>query len=377
MACDYHLLPHAGIQTLSPYNPGKSAEELAEEQGLTDIIKLASNENPFGCSPLVIQALHSLSEKKIATYTTAAQHPFRKKLAHTLNIDLEQLIIGNGSDALIPLLQTCFALHTNKHVLTHDAAFISYSIYAKILGIPLITTPLLPNWVVDIDALIASCNEQTGLLFIANPNNPTGRLIPQHEINRLLQNIPKSTILVLDEAYYEFIDPAHTLNYLTILENHPNLVITRTFSKAYGLAALRLGYALSSKPIHAILQRALPPFTVNEAALVAGSAALDDETFVQQTVKNNHQGLQQLQQGFSEQTISYLPSSANFMMFDCGMDALRVYQGLQQHGVIVRPLHAYGIKNFLRVSIGTPPQNRRFLESLKLVRQSIANEGKQ
>lgn len=374
MACDYHLLSHPGIQTLSPYIPGKSAEELAKEQGLTNIIKLASNENPFGCSPMVIEGLHSLTGHNMATYTTSADHPFRKKLADSLNIDLDQLIIGNGSDALIPLLQTCFALHTHKHVLTHEFAFISYSIFAKILGIPVVTTPVRPTWDVDIDALIAACNENTGLIFIANPNNPTGCLISQDEIYRLLNNIPERVIVVLDEAYYEFIDSDQKPNTIVELKNYPNLIVMRTFSKAYGLAGLRLGYAISSTMINAILLRALPPFTVNEAALVAGKAALDDKDFVEKTVANNNQGLQQLEQGFTQLNIPFIPSSGNFMMFDCEMDGLKVYQGLLQHGIIVRPLHAYGINHFLRVSVGTPPQNHRFLESLKSVRQHLAKE---
>lgn len=369
MACDYHLLPHAGIQTLSPYIPGKSAEELAQEQGLTDIIKLASNENPWGCSSKVVDALHSLNAHQIATYTTAANHPLRKQLADTLQIDTKQLVIGNGSDALIPLLQTCFALHTHKHVLTHDFSFISYRIYASMLGIPVVSTPVKPNWEVDIDAMIAACHQDTGLIFIANPNNPTGCLIPQSEILRLLKNIPEQVIVVVDEAYYEFIDPHHQPNLIKELNHYPNLIIMRTFSKAYGLAALRLGYAMSSKPIHTILMRALPPFTVNEAALVAGQAALEDRAFINKTVKSNHQGLEQLKQGFIEQGIPFVASSANFMMFDCQMDSLKVYEGLLRHGIIVRPLQAYGINDFLRVSVGTPTQNRQFLKALKSVQQ--------
>lgn len=365
MPCDYERLPHPGIQSLQPYIPGKSVEELAKEQGLVDIIKLASNENPYGCSQLVTKALSNITSHDISTYTTAATHPLRKKLADRLAIDVSMLIFGNGSDALIPLLQTTFALHCDKHILTHEHAFISYSIYAKMLGIPFITTPLLANWQVDIETLIASCNQETALIFLANPNNPTGLMIPQIDISRLLKNIPETTIVVLDEAYYEYANGITTINSRALLAANPNLVILRTFSKAYGLAGLRLGYAIAGPSIGTILERALPPFTVNEAALIAGMAALDDEDFIEQTVKHNDQGLRQLQSGFNTMGLSHLPTSANFITFDCKTNSTELYQGLLQHGIIVRPLHAYGLDRFLRVSVGTPQQNNRFLDTLK------------
>ena len=365
MPCDYHLLPHAGIQSLKPYIPGKSAAELAEELGSTDIIKLASNENPLGCSPLVTKAMATLSCKQISTYTVAANHPLREKLAKKLGINSEMITFGNGSDVLIPLLQSCFALHCDKHILTHNYAFISYTIYADSLGIPIKITPLLTSWRVDIDAMIASCNEKTALIFMANPNNPTGLLSPQADIERLLDNIPATTILVLDEAYYEYVDDADKLKALSLLARYPNLVITRTFSKAYGLAGLRLGYAIASAYITALLHRVIPPFSVNEAALVAGHAALDDDEFIQRSIKSNKEGLKQLQKGLDQCEITYLPTAGNFITFDCKMDATPLYQDLLQHGIIVRPLQPYGLNNYLRVTIGTQQQNSRFLDALK------------
>lgn len=365
MRCDYSLLPHLGIQSLVPYVPGKSTDELAEEQGLTDIIKLASNENPLGCSRLVTEALADLSTHQIATYTIPAHHPLRGKLAKKLGIDTDRLTLTNGSEALIPLLQICFALHSDKHILTPKCSFIAYSIQAKMLGIPVVSTPLLPNWQADIDAIISSCNEKTALIFIANPNNPTGALICQTEIQRLLQNIPISTILVLDEAYYEYVKEADKLDTTSLLKAHPNLVIMRTFSKAYGLAGLRLGYSIANVQISALLQRVLPPFPVGETALVAGNAALDDNEFIQQTIQNNDQGLAQIQQGLIDLGIDYLPAAGNFVTFDCKSDATPLYQRLLQQGVIVRPLHPYGMNNYLRVTIGTKEQNTRFLDNLK------------
>ncbi|WP_035893567.1 pyridoxal phosphate-dependent aminotransferase, partial [Legionella oakridgensis] len=273
MPCDYNLLPHPGIQTLAPYVPGKSAEELAQEQGIKDIIKLASNENPLGCSPRIIEALTNMSGTKIATYPAVTNHPLRPMLAEKLSIDSEMITLGNGSDVLFSLMMTCFALHRNKEILVHDQSFIAYRVFAKTLGIPIISTPLKANWEVDIDAMIHACHEKTALIFIPNPNNPTGLLLELAEIRRLLNHIPDSTILVLDEAYHEYVHHPEYQHSIRLLSEHPNLIITRTFSKAYGMAGLRLGYAIANKEITAILQRANPPFTVNQAALVAGTAA--------------------------------------------------------------------------------------------------------
>ena len=365
MTCDFNLLPHEGIRSLHPYIPGKSTEELSMELGLTDIIKLASNENPLGCSPQVSAALAALTPKQIATYSISASHPLRQKLANHLGIDKEMIMLGNGSDAVIPLLQLCFALHSDKHVLTHQHAFIAYRIHAQTLGLPVVTTPLLPNWQVDIDAMIASCNTKTALIFIATPNNPTGLAVEPSEIERLLQNISETTILVLDEAYYEYANKAHRFDALRALRTYPNLVITRTFSKVFGLAGLRLGYVVANPQIISILLRAVIPFSMNEAALVAGCAALDDTDFVQQSVNNNTMGLKQLQQGLTKLGLDYFDSQANFILFDWKKDTTCLYQELQHHGIIVRPLHQYGLTNYIRVTIGTLQQNNRFLEKLE------------
>lgn len=364
MPCDFLLLPHAGIQTLAPYVPGKSAEALAKEQGLTDIIKMASNENPLGCSPLVTKALASMSAKQIATYPISAHHPLCSKIATFLGVDAEMITLSNGSDLLYPLLINCFALHQGKHILVHDYAFIVYSIFAKTQGVPVVSTPLQAHWRVDIDAMIAACNEKTALIFLANPNNPTGARIPQTEIIRLLDHIPTCTIVVLDEAYYEFKVSLAENDSLALLAKYPNLVITRTFSKAYGLAGLRIGYAIAQPDISQILLKVLPSFTVSQAALVAAEAALDDQAFIQQTIELNQQGLQQLKAGIKQLELDYLPTEGNFITIDCRQDGGPIYQRLQRFGLIVRPLHAYGLNNFLRVSVGTPAQNTRFLNAL-------------
>lgn len=387
MPCDYDQLPHPGIRTLAPYVPGKSADELTRERGLTDIIKLAGNENPLGCSPLVKLVLADLSGKQIAAYPMSVNHPLRHKLAEKLGVDTDMITIGNGSDSLFCSLLTCFALHNGKHILTHDYAFSSYAIQAKTLGIPVVSMAVKPNWEVDIDALIDACDLNTALIFIANPNNPTGLMICQEDIIRLLDNIPETTIMVLDEAYFEYafevLHPAtcsrdpeilHKSSgsreqiaggrNAELLKKYPHLVITRTFSKAYGLAGIRLGYAIANTQITALLYRIQLPFVVNITALTAGYAALDDDDFIRQTIQLNNQGLIQMQLGLTALGLTHLPSAGNFITFDCGEDSLGIYQRLQDYGIIVRPLHPYGLNQHLRVTIGTQDQNTRFIDTL-------------
>lgn len=364
MTHEYATLPHIGIQTLEPYIPGKSIEELTQELGLTDIIKLASNENPRGCSPRVPLALASLSTQQISNYPIPSAHPLPAALCKMLGIEIDCLTLSNGSDALFQLLINCFALHRDVHILTHDYAFQTYGILAKTYGIPLINTPLLNDWNVNVDAMIKACNEKTALIFIANPNNPTGGYLPHNEIKRLLTHIPETTILVLDEAYHEFIEPQDQKHSIDLMHQHPNLVITRTFSKGYGLAGLRLGYGISHPSIRNLIQRIVLPFTVNQAALTAGLAALEDQEFVQQSAELNRLELNRVRQELIHHGFSCLPSKANFITFDCRMNGITLYNALLKKGIIVRPLQAYGLNNYLRVTIGTTEQNTRFLDTL-------------
>ena len=203
MPCDYQQLTHPGIQHLYPYIPGKSIQEVAQQHGITDIIKLGSNENPLGCSPQVIAALQALPMDKIVQYPVYAHHSFLHELSQFLDVDTDNLTLANGSDALFGFLMICFALGQDKHVMTHDYAFSSYVIQAHTYGIPTVSTPLR-DWQVDIDAMIAHCNEKTALIFIANPNNPTGGWIPTSEIKRLLSHIPETTLIVLFSGYLSF-----------------------------------------------------------------------------------------------------------------------------------------------------------------------------
>lgn len=373
MSCDYQQLPHPGIQTLQPYIPGKSIEELAKEQSITSIIKLASNENPLGCSPKVNEAIRQLSMIQLSTYPAPTLHPLKHKLSHLLQIDENMLVLGNGSDTLFTLLLTLFGLHTNKCMLTHDKAFISYEIQSKTLGIPCGISPVKPKWEVDITEMIRSCSTNTGILFIANPNNPTGLIIPLARIKQLLESIPSSTIVVIDEAYYEYAYSNNEQSALSLLKQFPNLVITRTFSKAYGLAGLRIGYAIAHPPIIELIQRIQLPFTVNQVALAAAFVALDDNDFLAETIELNTFGKQQLQQGLNSLDLITLPSHGNFITVDCGTTSLPIYQHLLQKGIIVRPLTPYGLPNHLRITIGNLEQNTCFLDTLSSILTLIRN----
>ncbi len=364
MSISFDTLPHPGIQSLKPYQPGKSIEALQQETNLNDIIKLASNENPLGCSPHALSALQQLPSITAATYPSYTNHPIISKLAQKLNIKTQQLVLGNGSDTIFGLLTTCFALHTNKHILTHDYAFSTYAIQAHTLGIPVRTVPTTEHLEVDIHALINACTNDTALIFIANPNNPTGLLMSQDSIKELLQRIPSHTLLVLDEAYYEYARSQQEYSSLEWLAHYPNLVITRTFSKIYGMAGLRLGYAMAHPDIVRILIRAQLPFVVNQVALHAGEAALDDDAFITQSLQMNALGMRQMKDGFDALNISYLPSAGNFLTCNIKEDGMKLYHYLLQCGIIIRPLHPYNLSHYLRVTVGTKEQNARFLEAL-------------
>jgi histidinol-phosphate aminotransferase len=222
-------LPHEGIQSLVPYQPGKSIDELKFLYKRDNFIKLASNENPLGASPKALAALRNIDSDRLSYYPAPDYHPLKPKLAEKLGVSVDCLTLSAGSDTLFSLLMTAFALHRNKSILTHDKAFMTYGIQAQVLNIPTQITPLKANWCVDINAIIDACHHDTALIFIANPNNPTGLAIPSEEIIHLLNHIPKTTLLVLDEAYYEFSNPYLAFESIPLLKNHPNLVITRTF----------------------------------------------------------------------------------------------------------------------------------------------------
>lgn len=374
MDVNFQKLPHPGICNLIPYKPGKSIEELAREKGINNIIKMGSNENPLGCSPFVLDAIKKLSPHLLAMYPSPLNHPLIPKLAKKLNIDTSQLFISNGSDYIFNMLLTSFSLHNEKHILTHDYAFSTYAIQANTLNIPVHSIAINSNWQVNVDHLIQACTIKTSIIFLANPNNPTGILINPKEIKYLLDNVPKTTLVVIDEAYYEYAASQLSNTTLEWLSHHPNLIITRTFSKIYGLAGIRLGYAIANPSIIEILWRVQLPFMVNQIALTAAHVALDDEEFIRLSLEINTKGMEQMRQGLDKLGIHYLPSACNFLTFNCNEDSKLLYNYLLDRGIIVRPLHPYKMDNYIRVSIGTEEQNNRFLDALSNYHKRTQND---
>jgi len=371
MNYNFKEIAHAGIKSLKPYVPGKSLTEIQKNHNnKQDIIKLASNENVLGCSDKVLDAIRNITKEDASIYPTSISHPLRQQLSDKLGVNSNMVTISNGSDLIICLLLTCFAANSDKHILTHDYAFSSYAIQATTLGIPVVFTPT-QNWQVDIDAIINTCNSKTSLIFIANPNNPTGSLISHQEIERLINNIPKSTILVLDEAYFEYAENDYNGNSLELLKNHQNLVIMRTFSKVYGLAGLRIGYAISCKEISELMYCIQLPFAVNIVAMIAASAALKDDEFIYKTLKMNKEGLKQMQEGLKILNISYIPTHANFITIDCQKNANNISKELEKDNIYVRPLAPNNMENYLRITIGTKEQNLKVLQSLKKIKEIL------
>jgi histidinol-phosphate aminotransferase len=357
---DFALLTAGGIRDLQPYQPGKPIEELERELGITDIIKLASNENPLGPSPKVLDAVRA-ALKNITRYPDGFD--LTAKLAKYLNVSPKQITLGNGSNQVLNVIaQTFLSPEHNAIVSAH--AFIVYPIAVNMLGAQL-KTIAAKNWGHDLDAMADAIDVQTRIIFIANPNNPTGTWNTGKEIRAFMQRVPANVIVVLDEAYTEYVaNPAYESG-MNLLAQYPNLIVTRTFSKAYGLAGLRVGYSVSSEQVANLLNRVREPFNVNSLALVAAQAALDDPQYLQKSKELNSAGMKQLEIGFRELGLDFIPSIGNFIAVEFKQDAATVYQQLLQRGVIVRPMGVYQMPKHLRISIGLPEENARCLAALK------------
>lgn len=355
-------LANPAIANLIPYQPGKPIDELARELGISDIIKLASNENPLGPSPLAMQAAQQ-AIKNMHIYPDGSGFILKQALAKSLNMATNQITLGNGSENIFEIIVKAY-LTPNDSAVVSQYSFATISIVVQAIGAKLNIAPAV-NYGHDINNMLAAIDNQTRLLFIVNPNNPTGTYTTESEFLRLMDSVPSHIIVVADEAYFEYMDRRDYPNTLKLLDKYPNLIISRTFSKVHGLAGIRVGYAISHPDVADMLNRARLPFNVNSIALVAATAALSDHEHMRKTVALNQQGLKQFEQGLKELDIEYIPSVANFVSIDMKRDALPVYQALLQQGVIVRPLKAYGMPTHLRVTTGNYEENARFLTALQ------------
>lgn len=350
------------VINIKPYSPGKPICELARELGLSNIIKLASNENPLGPGPKAIQAINTeLGE--VARYPVGDAFELRHKLAQHLEVDPEQITFGNGSNEVLTLIAKAF-LNPDVEVIFSQYAFIVYKIASQLTGAKIIETPAR-NWGHDLEAMQNAITTKTRLIFIANPNNPTGTLLKTKQLKQFIENIPDNIIVVVDEAYHEYVQDPEYQSAINWMKQHPNLIITRTFSKAYGLAGLRIGYSISHPEIAKVLNAIREPFNVNHLAQVAAHASLDDKDHVAKSIEINNQGMQQLQHGFDDLGIEYIPSQANFITINVAQPAIEIYEQLLHQGIIVRPLNGYNMPNSLRTTIGLPDENKALLNAMK------------
>lgn len=366
MSSDFLALALPGVQKLSPYVPGKPVDELAREFDLdpASIIKLASNENPLGASPKALAAIRQeLAE--LTRYPDGNGFALKQRLAERCRVQPDQVTLGNGSNDILELVARAW-LAPGLNAVFSEFAFAIYPIVTQAVGAQARVTPAR-EWGHDLPAMLRAIDSQTRVVFIANPNNPTGTWFGPQALAEFLAAVPEHVLVVLDEAYIEYAEGGELPDGLDYLAAYPNLLVSRTFSKAYGLASLRVGYGLSSPAVADVLNRVRQPFNVNSLALAAACAALDDVDYVEQSRRLNEAGMQQLETGLRELGLSWIPSRANFLAVDLGRNAAPVYEGLLREGVIVRPVGGYGMPNHLRVSIGQPQENSRFLEALSRV----------
>ncbi|MCD1610362.1 histidinol-phosphate transaminase [Stutzerimonas kunmingensis] len=366
MSCDFLALAQPGVQKLSPYVPGKPVEELARELGLdpAGIVKLASNENPLGPSPKVLDAIRAeLSE--LTRYPDGNGFALKQRLAERYSVGINQVTLGNGSNDILELVARAY-LAPGLNAVFSEHAFAVYPIATQAVGAEGRAVPAR-NWGHDLDAMAAAIDENTRVVFVANPNNPTGTWFDAAALGGFLARVPESVLVVLDEAYIEYAEGQELPDGLAFLADYPNLLVSRTFSKAYGLAALRVGYAISSPVIADVLNRVRQPFNVNSLALAAACAALDDVDYLLASRKANDAGMLQLETGFRQLGLEWIPSRGNFIAVDFALDAAPINQALLREGVIVRPMAGYGMPTFLRISIGTEQENARFLDVLRQV----------
>lgn len=359
-----------GVQALTPYIPGKPIGELERELGLDHIVKLASNENPLGPSPLALAAAAKVLPE-LHLYPDGGGFELKAALAGKLKVTPGQITLGNGSNDVLELVARAFLSPAVSAVFA-EHAFAVYPIVTQATGALGVVAPAHdgsrgPRHGHDLDAMARAIRPDTRVVFIANPNNPTGTYLGRAELEAFLRSLPDSVIPVVDEAYFEYVRQPDYLNALTWLPAIPNLVVTRTFSKAYGLAGLRVGYAVSSPAMADLLNRVRQPFNVNAPALEAARAALADDAHLEATVRLNDAGLLRLTEALTERGLGVIPSAGNFVTFDLGQPAGPVYEALLREGVIVRPIANYGLPHHLRVTVGAAEENQAFLAALDRV----------
>lgn len=353
------------LATLPVYQPGRPIEEVARELGLpaADVIKLASNENPLGPSPKALAAMQRVLPH-LHLYPDGNAFYLKQRLAAGLGLGPEQVILGNGSNEIIEFIGHAL-MRPGSEVVVSEFCFAIYPIIAKMMGATVVTVPAR-DLGHDLPAMAAAVTPSTSVLFVANPNNPTGTLVSPAEIRSLMERVPEHVLLVMDEAYVEFLEDAPDWVAEIRSGRRPNLLLMRTFSKIHGLAGLRLGYGIGPAPVVSVLEKVRQPFNINALVQAAALAALDDPDHVSRTRANNREGLAFYERELGRLGLAPVPSAANFVLVKVG-EGRRVFGELQRRGIIVRPVDGYGLPEYIRISIGTPAENERCLRALREV----------
>lgn len=352
------------LWAIRPYSPGKPKEALAREYGISDAVKLASNENPLGPSPRAMAAV-SAAAAGLHRYPDGAAHDLTRRLADHLGVPPERIVLGNGSDEIIVMLERAF-LRPGDEVILARPSFLMYEISAHAAGATPVYVPLRDRDT-DLDGMAGAVTPRTRMIFLCNPNNPTGTMIPAADFAQFLKRIPPEVLVVVDEAYIEFARDPNGLRSTGFSGGDHSVATLRTFSKAYGLAGLRVGYGVMPEPVAEVLQRIRPPFNVNLPAQAGAIAALDDAAFLERTVRTVHEGMDFLRAELENAGFQTFPSEANFFLVSVAGGADALFEALLREGVIVRSMTAYGYPDQIRISVGTPEENRRFLAAFRKV----------
>jgi len=350
------------LENITPYVPGKPIEEVERELGLTDVIKMASNENPLGPSPLAVEAIKRYLPR-ISLYPDGNSYYLKSALAGHLNLQEKNIVMGNGADELITLVGAAY-LNPGDEIIMAQPSFSEYDFSARLMDAVPVRVPC-KNFRHDLKAMAAAVTGKTRVIFICNPNNPTGTIVTHQELQEFLAGLPSNILVIMDEAYYEYVgDPSYP-NSLDFLEKGYNVLILRTFSKIYGLAGLRVGYGLAGEQVITDLNTVREPFNVNSVAQVAARAALNDKEHLEAVLRVNTSGKEYLAGEFTRMGLFHLPTEANFIFVDVGVDSRQLFQKLLHKGVIVRTGDIFGYPQFIRVSISTEDANRRFIKALE------------
>jgi histidinol-phosphate aminotransferase len=362
-----HLL-RKGIADIKPYIPGKPVQEVKRELGLEDIIKLASNENPLGPSSLALEAMKAALQE-VHLYPDAECYELREAVATSLRISPNQLIFGNGGEELITLIGKAFINEGDSCVISRDV-YDAYESVVRIMG-GKITYSDLADYRIDLEDMLDKTNKKTKLIFICNPMNPTGTIVTRQELEPFLEQIPQNTLVVLDEAYSHFVSDRDYPDGIDYVRQGKNVIVLRTFSKIYGLGGVRIGYGVAHPELIQYLRQVKEPFNVNALAQVGAMAALKDDDHVSRTLNLVRTEKTLLYNELSAMGVRFIPSEANFVFIDVGMDARSLFQEMLKRGIIIRPGDIWNLPNFIRLTIGTREQNIRFIEALKDIRDNL------